>query len=81
MNCTSSSRDKTVLSRLEGVGHNLTCTYQSPGDVQNKEFKRLHYHRSQGDRSVVIKSCGPWLLGDGDDGGGFEAGWHMACLQ
>ena len=48
---------------------------------QDKAFKILHYHRSPGNGSVVIKTCGPCFLGDGDDGGGFEAGWQLTCLQ
>ncbi len=44
-------------------------------------LKLLNYHRSQDDRSVVIKSCSPCFFGDKDNGGGVEAGWYMACFQ
>ena len=29
----------------------------------------------------VNESSGPWFFGDGDDDGGFEACWYVACLQ
>ena len=48
---------------------------------QHKALQRPHDHRGQGDGYVVIQSCGPWLFEDRDDGGDFEAGWQMTCLQ
>lgn len=48
---------------------------------QHMALKRLHYRRGQGDGPALIKSCGPLCFGDGGEGGGFEAGRHMACLQ
>jgi len=44
-------------------------------------WKRLHNHRGQGDGPVVIEFSDPSFVGDGDDGGGLEAGWNMPCLQ
>ena len=49
--------------------------------AKHQALKRLHYHRGQGDGSVVIMSSWPGLFGHRDDGGGLEKGWHMACLQ
>lgn len=42
---------------------------------------KLHHHTGQGNRSVVVKSCGLWFFGDSDNGGGLEAGLNMECLQ
>lgn len=48
--------------------------------VQHMSLKWLNYHRDQGNGSVFIKSCVSCFFGDKGDGG-FEAGWHMACLS
>ena len=44
-------------------------------------LKCLHNHRGQGDGSVVVESSDFCFFGDGDDGGGLEAGWYVAYLQ
>ena len=48
---------------------------------QHEALKGLHYYRGQGDWSVVIKACDPLLLGNGDDGGCFEAGGYNTFSQ
>ena len=48
---------------------------------QHEALKGLHYHRGQGDWSIVIKACDPLLFGNGDDGGGFKAGRDHAFSQ
>lgn len=53
-----------------------------PEAWQYKAFKRLNDHIGQGpgNRSVVVKSCGPCFFQDQDNGVGFEAGRYVTCL-
>ena len=66
------------VGKLQGVQKRVCDGFKV---CQQQALERLHYHRGQGDGSVVIKSCWLWLFGHRDDGGGLETGWHMACLQ
>ena len=66
------------VGELQGV-QEMVCDGFEVG--QHKALKRLHHHRGQGNGSVVIKSCGPWLFRDRNDGGGLEAIRYMASLQ
>ena len=40
----------------------------SVGKLQGVQERVSDDHRGQGDRSEVVKSCGPWLLGNRDNG-------------
>jgi len=66
-----------LLSRF-GDGADVCLPFEVLG--RGKALKRLHDHSSQGD-GPVIKSCELCLFGDGDYGGGLEAGSYVACLQ
>ena len=57
------------VGELQGV-QECVCDGFEVG--QDKALKTLHDHRGQSDRSVVIKSGGPWFIWHGDDSGGLE---------
>lgn len=48
---------------------------------QHYTLKRLHDHGCQCNRPVVVKSHDLGIFGNWDDGGGRQAGGHMAYLQ
>lgn len=66
------------VSELQRV---QVCSDDGPELWQYKAFKGHHDYRGQGDRSVVVKSCGPSFFQDRDNGGGFEASSDVARLQ
>ena len=66
------------VGKLQGIQDRVCDGFEV---CQHQVLKRLHYHRGQGDGSVVITSSWPWLFGNRDDGGGLErqAGtWHVS---
>ena len=65
VNCIS-YRPVGSVGELQGV-QEWVCYGFHVGE--HKGLKRLHDHRGEGNRSVVILSCGPCFLGNRDDGG------------
>ncbi|XP_056155108.1 uncharacterized protein samd11 [Lampris incognitus] len=64
----------------------VNCSGSRRGDDglevgQHRVFNIFHLYRRQSNKSIVIYACDPWLFGDRDNGGGFEAGWQPAVLQ
>ena len=53
------------VGKLQGVQEGVSDVFEVR---KHKALKGLHNHRGQGDGSEVVKSCGPWLLGNRDDG-------------
>ena len=66
------------VGKLQGVQERVSDGFEVK---QHKALKCLHHYRGQGDGSVIIESSDLSFFGDGDDGGGLEAGWYVACLQ
>ena len=69
--------DRSVdsVGKLQGVQERVCGGFEVG---QPKALKRLHHHRGQGNGSVIIESCDPWLFGDRDDGGGLETDGYKA---
>lgn len=60
----------------------LPCKRTAEGLAGNLHFTPgINDHRHQGDRPVVMKSCGGGFLGNHNDGGVFETGWVLAQLK
>ena len=54
------------VGELHGVQEWVRYSFQVG---QHQALKRLHAHRGEANRSVVIKSCGPCFFGERHDDG------------
>ena len=81
-----------VQSHVDCIIHRPVCSVsklkgiqQGSSDVlqigQHQSFKRLHDHRRESDRSVVIKSSDFSFFGNRNDSGAFEAAGNFTLLQ
>lgn len=76
--------DRVVCGPIVSVDK-LHCVQEIVSDESDMKpyntLQRLHYYLGHDDGSDVVQSYDPGLFGDGNDGGGFEAVWHMTSLQ